>query len=113
MTRIGFKPLVVGAVHGLAGSAALTLLVLSQIASPWLGLAYLFVFGVGSVGGMLFSTRVGPRLAIGWALAAVVSILGMYLAVILDLPTGATIVCTFGLALIVMAVVKVLLPKRA
>jgi zinc/manganese transport system permease protein len=68
---------------------------------------------VPSVAAMLFSTRVGPRLAIGWAMAAVVSILGMYFAVILDLPTGATIVCTFGLALIVMAVVRVLLPKAA
>jgi len=68
---------------------------------------------VPSVGAMLFSTRVGPRLAIGWAMAGVVSILGMYFAVVLDLPTGATIVCTFGLALIVMAVAKVLLPKRA
>jgi nickel/cobalt exporter len=53
VTRIGLKPLVVGAVHGLAGSAALTLLVLTQIASPWLGMVYLLVFGVGSVGGML------------------------------------------------------------
>ncbi len=68
---------------------------------------------VPSVGGMLFSSRIGPRLAIGWLMAGVVSILGMYFSVLFDLPTGATIVCTFGLALIVMAVAKVLLPKRA
>jgi zinc/manganese transport system permease protein len=68
---------------------------------------------VPSVGGMLFSSRIGPRLAIGWLMAAVVSILGMYFSVLFDLPTGATIVCTFGLGLIVMAVAKVLLPKRA
>jgi zinc/manganese transport system permease protein len=68
---------------------------------------------VPSVAAMLFSSRVGPRLAIGWTMAGAVSILGMYFAVILDLPTGATIVCTFGLALIVMAVVKLLLPKPA
>jgi zinc/manganese transport system permease protein len=68
---------------------------------------------VPSVGGMLFSSRIGPRLAIGWVMAAIVSILGMYFSVLFDLPTGATIVCTFGLALIVMAVAKVLLPKRA
>jgi zinc/manganese transport system permease protein len=67
---------------------------------------------VPSVGGMLFSSRIGPRLAIGWLMAAVVSILGMYFSVLFDLPTGATIVCTFGLALSVMAVAKVLLPKR-
>ena len=53
ISRLGFKPFVVGAVHGLAGSAALTLLVLTQIQSVWLGLLYLAVFGVGSTLGML------------------------------------------------------------
>jgi hypothetical protein len=51
--RLGIKPAIVGAVHGLAGSAALTLLVLSQISSLMLGLLYLFVFGLGSIVGML------------------------------------------------------------
>jgi hypothetical protein len=50
---IGRKPFFVGMVHGLAGSAALMLLVLSEIRSPELGLLYILVFGVGSVGGML------------------------------------------------------------
>ena len=50
--RIGLKPLFVGMMHGLAGSAALTLLVLAQIRSTPLGLAYLLVFGAGSIGGM-------------------------------------------------------------
>jgi hypothetical protein len=53
VVRIGIKPTIVGAVHGLAGSAALTLLVLTQINSPFLGLLYLAVFGVGSILGML------------------------------------------------------------
>ena len=53
VSRIGFKPLLVGAMHGLAGSAALTLLVLAQIQSVSLGLLYLAVFGVGSTFGML------------------------------------------------------------
>jgi hypothetical protein len=53
VTRIGVKPFVVGAVHGLAGSAALTLLVLAQIPSPLVGLLYLAVFGLGSIAGML------------------------------------------------------------
>ena len=51
--RIGLKPLLVGAMHGLAGSAALTLLVLMQIASPLVGVLYLLVFGAGSIVGML------------------------------------------------------------
>ena len=52
IARVGLKPLFVGTLHGLAGSAALTLLVLAQIASPTTGLAYLALFGVGSIGGM-------------------------------------------------------------
>jgi ABC-type nickel/cobalt efflux system permease component RcnA len=47
------RPFFVGAVHGLAGSAALMLLVLSTISSPLGGLAYILIFGLGSVGGML------------------------------------------------------------
>jgi ABC-type nickel/cobalt efflux system permease component RcnA len=53
VSRIGFKPLLVGAMHGLAGSAALTLLVLTQIQSVPLGLLYLALFGIGSTFGML------------------------------------------------------------
>jgi sulfite exporter TauE/SafE len=51
--RLGPRPLLVGMLHGLAGSAALTLLVLSTISSPAVGLLYLVVFGVGSAGGMM------------------------------------------------------------
>jgi ABC-type nickel/cobalt efflux system permease component RcnA len=53
VSRIGLKPLLVGAMHGLAGSTALTLLVLTQINSVTLGLLYLAVFGIGSIFGML------------------------------------------------------------
>jgi zinc/manganese transport system permease protein len=68
---------------------------------------------VPSVAGMLFSERVGPRLAIGWVMGTVVSMLGMYFSVQFDLPTGATIVCTFGLALAAMAAVRPLFYRRA
>ena len=47
------RPFIVGMVHGLAGSAALMLLVLSTIESPVGGLLYIVIFGLGSVGGML------------------------------------------------------------
>jgi ABC-type nickel/cobalt efflux system permease component RcnA len=50
---LGPRPLLVGLMHGLAGSAALTLLVLSTIPSPAVGVLYLVVFGVGSAGGMM------------------------------------------------------------
>jgi hypothetical protein len=39
-------------VHGLAGSAALVLLTLQQVHSPWLGLVCVLLFGVGSIAGM-------------------------------------------------------------
>ena len=67
---------------------------------------------VPSVGGMLFSERIGPRLAIGWVMGTVVSMLGMYFSVQFDLPTGATIVVTFGLALAAMAVVRPLVLRQ-
>ncbi|MCA1634748.1 MAG: sulfite exporter TauE/SafE family protein [Acidobacteria bacterium] len=66
VTRIGLKPVLVGAMHGLAGSAALTLLVLAQIDSVVLGLLYLAVFGAGSIlGMMLMSGLVGLPFALG------------------------------------------------
>ena len=49
----GARPLLIGIVHGLAGSAALMLLVLTTIASPLVGLFYIVIFGIGSIGGMM------------------------------------------------------------
>ena len=51
--RFGARPLLIGMVHGMAGSAALMLLVLTTIPSPLVGLSYIVVFGVGSIGGMM------------------------------------------------------------
>jgi cytochrome c biogenesis protein CcdA len=60
ITRLGVKPVMVGAMHGLAGSAVLTLLVLAQISSAAVGLLYLATFGVGStIGMLLMSLMVG------------------------------------------------------
>jgi high-affinity nickel-transport protein len=50
------RPLVVGVVHGLAGSAAIALLVLTTIRMPLLAIAYLLVFGLGTVAGMMLIT---------------------------------------------------------
>jgi high-affinity nickel-transport protein len=50
------RPLVVGVVHGLAGSAAVALLVLGTIRDAGWAVAYLLVFGVGTVAGMLLIT---------------------------------------------------------
>ncbi|HZP42095.1 MAG TPA: urease accessory protein UreH [Candidatus Binatia bacterium] len=54
------RPFLVGLVHGLAGSAALMLAVLATIPSPALAMAYVAVFGAGSIGGMMaMSTLLG------------------------------------------------------
>lgn len=50
------RPLVIGVVHGLAGSAAVTLLVLTTIKSAGMALFYLAIFGAGTVAGMMLLT---------------------------------------------------------
>jgi zinc/manganese transport system permease protein len=77
-----------------------------SIAGVLLVFCYLIV---PSVAAMLYAESIGRRLAIGWSMGTVVSALGMYLSVALDLPTGATMVCTFGLVLILMALARPLL----
>lgn len=51
--HVGGQSLLIGVLHGLAGSAALMLLVLTAMPSLLGGLLYIFVFGIGSTGGML------------------------------------------------------------
>ena len=81
-----------------------------SIAGVLLVFCYLIV---PSVAAILYSEHIGRRLAIGWTMGTVVSALGIYLSVKLDLPTGATMVCTFGLVLILMAAVRPLFGRRA
>ena len=50
------RPIIIGVVHGLAGSAALALLVLPMIHNPLWAIAYLLVFGVGTIAGMALIT---------------------------------------------------------
>jgi hypothetical protein len=50
------RPLIVGLVHGLAGSAAVALLILTTIQNPKLAIAYLLVFGIGTIAGMMLIT---------------------------------------------------------
>ena len=52
------RPVAIGIVHGLAGSAAVALLVLTAIRDPLWGLLYLLVFGVGTIAGMMLITVV-------------------------------------------------------
>jgi len=79
-----------------------------SIAGVLLVFCYLIV---PSVAAMLYADTIGRRLAIGWTMGTVVSALGVYLSLKLDLPTGATIVCTFGLVLIILAAVRPLIQR--
>jgi len=76
--------------------------VTSSVAIAGVLLVFCFLI-VPSVTAMLFTERLGPRLAIGWTMGVVVSAIGVWLSYLWDLPTGATIVGTFGLALLVIA----------
>ena len=80
------------------------------IAGVLLVFSYLIV---PSVAAMLFSYSIGKRLAIGWTMGALVTAIGILLSFQLDLPTGATIVCTFGLSLLLLAAVWAAMRKRA
>ena len=89
-----WRTFLVGVLHGLAGSAALTLLVLTEVmrnGSPVLGLSYLLIFGIGSIGGMLimssliglpfaFSSRLPARLpdVLQFSAAAASVVFGFY-----------------------------------
>ena len=74
--------------------------VTSSVAIAGVLLVFSFLI-VPSVTAMLFSERIGVRLAIGWALGILVSFLGMVASYHYDTPTGATVVVTFGLALLI------------
>ena len=95
------RPLLIGMAHGLAGSAALMLIVLSTVTGIGQGIGYIVVFGVGSILGMvgvgavlsvpvIYSATVGPRAYyVVQGLACVASIgLGVLMMVRIGLGSG-------------------------
>ncbi|HEX9690020.1 MAG TPA: metal ABC transporter permease [Thermoanaerobaculia bacterium] len=86
--------------------------VTSSVAIAGVLLVFCFLI-VPAVAAMLFSERLGTRLAIGWGMGALVSAAGVALSYVLDLPTGATIVGTFGVALLVLAGVRGMIRRPA
>ncbi len=68
---------------------------------------------VPSVTAVLFAEHVGTRLAIGWTVAALASALGMLTSVWLSAPPGASVVCMFGALLILAALVKPMVVRKA
>lgn len=74
------------------------------------GVLLVFVFlVVPSVFAALITDRIGRRLMLGWIYGLVGSAAGIVLSFVLDTPTGATVVCTFGLMLLLFALVR---PRR-
>ena len=92
--------------------ASFGFVVTSSVAIAGVLLVFCYLI-VPSVGAMLYAENVGSRLAIGWTMGTLVSALGVYLSLKIDLPTGATIVCTFALVLIAMALMRPLLRRKA
>jgi len=90
--------------------ASFGFVVTSSVAIAGVLLVFCYLI-VPSVAAMLYAESVGRRLLIGWTMGTVVSALGIYLSVRLDLPTGAAMVCTFGLVLVLMAAVRPLLRR--
>jgi len=88
--------------------ASFGLVVTSSVAIAGVLLVFCYLI-VPSVAAMLFTDRIGPRLAIGWTMGTLVSALGVVLSVKLDTPTGATIVCTFGVVLVLMFLVHLVI----
>ena len=91
--------------------ASFGFVVTSSVAIAGVLLVFCYLI-VPSVAAMLYADGIGRRLAIGWSMGTIVSALGIYLSVWLDLPTGATMVCTFGLVLILMALARVFIGRR-
>ena len=85
--------------------ASFGFVVTSSVAIAGVLLVFCYLI-VPSVGAMLYAEKIGPRLAIGWTMGTLVSALGVYLSLMIDLPTGATIVCTFGIVLILMGALR-------
>ena len=90
--------------------ASFGFVVTSSVAIAGVLLVFCYLI-VPSVAAMLYADTIGKRLAIGWTMGTIVSALGVYLSLQVDLPTGATIVCTFGIVLIIMAAVRPLFPR--
>ena len=80
------------------------------IAGVLLVFSYLIV---PALAGILLGGGIASRLFIGWAFGTVVSVIAMIASATLDLPTGATVVCAFGLTLLVLGGVVRLGGRRA
>ena len=61
---------------------------------------------VPSTCAIIFSNIAKIRLLLGWGIGFVVSAIGMAISYFLDFPTGASVVCAFGVTLVILMVAK-------
>jgi zinc/manganese transport system permease protein len=73
-----------------------------RIAGVLLVFSYLIV---PALAGIMLGRTIPAKLLIGWGFGTLVSVIGMVASAALDLPTGATVVCAFGLTLVALWVV--------
>lgn len=74
-----------------------------EIAGVLLVFSYLIVPAVCAI---ILSNKLKTRLFLGWLLGTLTSLVGLYFSATFDLPTGASIVCTFGLLLIIVTIIS-------
>jgi zinc/manganese transport system permease protein len=79
-----------------------------RVAGVLLVFAYLIV---PALAGIVVGGSVRRRLLVGWAFGTAVSVLGMVASALLDIPTGATVACVFGLLLLLWTGVAALLRR--
>jgi sulfite exporter TauE/SafE len=98
---LSFSPraLIIGMIHGLAGSAALMLLVIPTIESRPLGLLYILIFGAGSIGGMMlmsllvglpFTLTAGKFNRLNYAMQSIAGILSVGIGLLIVYEKGIT-----------------------
>lgn len=92
--QLALRALLVGAAHGMAGSAALVLLTVHRIDNPWAGVAYIGVFGLGSVLGMA---------ALSWAVSVPMRLSARHLTRCHRLLNGGVALFSVGLGVLVVS----------
>ena len=91
--------------------ASLGLVVVSAVGVVGILLVFSYLI-IPAVCAMLLRRDMGIRVFLAWGLGVLGTFLGIYLSVALDLPTGATMVCTFGGLLVVVAALRALWLSR-
>ncbi len=88
--------------------AAFAVVVTSSVALAGVLLVFAFLI-VPSFASFLFAEGIAARLFIGWGIGTAASLIGLAASVTFDLPTGASVVCAFGLVLLLLVTISAIL----